>query len=277
MTDPQKPKNWMILGAVIVALAALNAWMTLRSFQVSEQLADRLDQSDTQRLFWLICHDGGSDGDRTSAFLKLLSAGNTEWKSARLNRLQLGRAELSKLQLEWVTFKDCDFRQADLKQANLKRCSFELSKLNECDFTGSELIECGFLKSDLNEAILREANLRGASFEQAEAKNATLVLADLSGAKLLMADFTGANLTGARMTGTNLEGAIFRKANLSLVRFQDTNVEEADLTNSNWWRSSGLTPNQLKILATKFAPNKDADPNWIKDFALWLETQTGSK
>ena len=56
---------------------------------------------------------------------------------------------------------------------------------------------------------------------------------------------------------------------LSLARFDGANLKDADFSNANWWRARGLTPEQVELFRTKFAPAPDADPALKLDYEQW--------
>ena len=73
----------MAMMALLV-LVSLNLWLLDKNLQIQQQVSK-------EHLFWILCHDGASSEERSRAFVRLLADGNTEWKSARLNRLNLKR------------------------------------------------------------------------------------------------------------------------------------------------------------------------------------------
>jgi uncharacterized protein YjbI with pentapeptide repeats len=131
------------------------------------------------------------------------------------------------------------------------------------------------IKADLTGANLRAADLTSASLEQCTARDAIFILANLSEADLLMADLTDSNLTGAKLMGANLEAAILRGTDLALANLANANLTNTDLTDSSWWRTRGLTSDQIARFAKQFAPTKAADESRRNDFARWLKAYAG--
>ena len=259
---------WVCLAALFVALGVLLTSNVRLMLEINES---RKEDS-AERLFWLLCHERSSSDERTHAFLELIKAGNTEWKSARLEKLKLAGADLADVDIQLANLRESDLTQASFRQAKLFRTSFELSDLSKADLSKANLTESTFLKAKMNGANLREALMVAASLEQVTAHDVDLILTDLTEAHLLMADLTGSNLTGANLTNANLEAAILKGANLSLTRLVGTNLKDTDFTDSNWWRAQGLDDEQLETLLQKFTPTKNARSAYKKDFLLWAKT-----
>ncbi len=257
-------------GLVWLAIVLLAGFVSLNLWMLNDNLWLQ-KQHEKEHLFWMICHEGASSEERTHAFVRLVAAGNTEWKSARLCKLKLQGADLNGIDLHQAELDDGDFTRANLTDARLDRSKLHLANLSDADLSGAEMVEADFLKANLSGAKFRDANLRSVSFEQANLQGANLVLADMTEAHLLMADLTQCNLMGANLSGANLEAAVLVRANLSLARLTDTNILDTDFTDSNWWRASGLTGQQILELQQKFPPSKNADPAFQRDFVIWAQ------
>ena len=249
-------------GVVLCALITANLWLILAHLDLSARY-------DHAHLFWTLCHDGSTPAKRSDTFLQLVAAGNTEWRSARLTKLQLHSADLENVDLRYADFSETDLSDARLTGSRLNGSRFQLARLTGADLQQADLAETQFLKADLSGTKLRAAKLIAASLEQANLKGADLVLADLSDAYLLMTDFSNANLTGANLSGANLESAVLRAADLSLTRLNGANLQEANLSDSNWWRARGLLSDQIADLQKRFPPSEKADASRQNDFALW--------
>jgi hypothetical protein len=51
----------------------------------------------------------------------------------------------------------------------------------------------------------------------------------------------------------------------------ETDLKDADFTNSNWWRARGLTTAQLEVLKKEFVPTEDAPVTLKEDYREWLD------
>ncbi|GAA1772032.1 pentapeptide repeat-containing protein [Nonomuraea bangladeshensis] len=89
------------------------------------------------------------------------------------------------------------------------------------------------------------AQLAHADFSQSD-----LFYASFSGADLRFADFHGACLVRTNLTDANLEGANLRGADLSDAQLGNVNVKNADLRGADLRSVFGLTPAQIKSVAT---------------------------
>lgn len=267
--QPSVTLRYRALGAgfvlLLLALVSFNGWLAYSH-------ASRSEQQEIERWFWLLCHDGSTAAERTTAFMRLVSAGNAEWKSARLSELNLAGADLPDLDLQQANVTGSDLSGANLARAKLTGSAIQLSDLTGADLSHAELAETSFLKSTLDDVNFREANMAGGSLEQSHAHNAQLILVDLTEANLLMADLTGANLTGANLTAANLDAAILRGANLALARLSNAQMRDTDFTNANWWRAQGLPSDILDEFQTRFPPTEDAPETLQNDYLLWLQS-----
>jgi uncharacterized protein YjbI with pentapeptide repeats len=88
-----------------------------------------------------------------------------------------------------------------------------------------------------------------------------------------MANLARAKLNGANLSGAKLEAAVLRGANLSLARMNGADLKEADFANANWWRSRGLSLEQLDLLKKKFAPATNAEPALQLDYDQWVKRE----
>jgi len=256
----------LFVGSLI--LLTSNVWLML-------EIRESRDVQSVEHLFWLLCHERSTSAERTHAFLELIKARNTEWKSARLGKLNLAGADLIAVDVQFANLIEGDLTKVSFQEADLFRTSFELTDLSDANLSKANLSESTFFKTKLNGANLRDAVLVASSLEQATAHNANLILADLSEAHLLMTDLTGANLTGANLSNANLEAAILTGARLSLTRLTGANLKDTDFTDSNWWRARGLDDDQQRLFVKKFAPGKNADPMYRQDFERWAKGLTG--
>ena len=257
-----------VTGVLAVALLTLMIWQN----SLSNDHRASSDSVRIERQFWLLCHENSTSSQRTSAFLDLVAAGNTEWRSARLDKLELEGVDLSGADLHDARFEAGNLKRANLQNAVLQRASLRLCELRNADFSNAVMHSADLLKADFGGAEFRGTDLKSASLEQAIGREAVFVLADLSDANLVLADLSKANLTGARFNGANLESAILRGADLALANLTDARLKGADLTDSSWWRARGLTSDQIVEFAKTFAPTDAADESRRNDFLLWLQT-----
>jgi len=254
---------WGLAG--IVVLLSLNAWLT------SNHL-DRQARASRERLFWVICHEGGTPESRRDAFLTLVAEGNSVWTAARLDKLDLDGVDLSGAFLAGAMFDGSRLVDAQLMRTDLLQASLKTVDLRKAALTSAQMEEIMALKAKFDEAHLFEANLRSASLEQVHAHQANFVKADLSDAYLYMADFTGSTFTSANLSDANLEAAIFRDTDLSLAVMDGVRIVDADFSGANWWRAQGFTQSQLDELSAKFAPDEDATAEIRDDYQRWLDT-----
>ena len=254
---------WLFGVSSLLALLTGNLWLLNRAQMARVQSA-------TEHDFWVVSH-AYPERERTEAFLHLITAGNKEWRSARLSGLNLAGLSLPNANLEHA-----DFSGANLHQGSFVGARFTDSKLVNADLTKADLSEADLAGADMFKTLirgaqLRRANLRGAVLQQVEAQGAVLIAANLADGYLLMANLTGAKLEAADLSGANLEAAILKEANLSLARLNGAKLKDADLTNCNWWRARGIASDQLALLIKNFPPTAKADVALRQDYQDWLK------
>lgn len=260
---PVRAALFWVLGMAAVVVLTINVW--LLSSQVS-----RMTQSSRERAFWALCHSGTTSTQRTECFLQLVADGNTEWKSAKLEMLDLTGADLSSAELEGAVFSSCELVEADFTDALLNKAGLDNSNISKSVFAGAKIRNATFFKSELAEADFRNADLLSTSFEQARVHGATFVAAKMGDAFLAMTDMTGSDFTGADLSGANLEAAIMKNTNLALANLYGTQLVDTDFTDSNWWRARGLSSAQLDHLTVEYAPTADSTESRQRDFSIWL-------
>lgn len=266
-----RPRSWwnLIAGAALLSALLFTLYLLTENLRILREQQAAGEANSREHLFWMIFHDEAEADERTSAFLKLVSDGNTEWLGARLARLDLTSVNLSGQNLRLVDLEGSKMKEAVLIEADLYRTLLKTVDLTDADLENANVVESDLLRATLDGANLRKAILTGSSLDQVSARNSVFVLADLSATRLSLADLTGADFTGADLTDANFEGAILREANLALARMEGTNLQDADLTNTNWWRARGLTAAQLAALTRDFEPNLDAPSSLREDYKLW--------
>jgi uncharacterized protein YjbI with pentapeptide repeats len=252
------------MAVALIALLTWNGWMAF-------QLAQTRSQMTTERRFWIVGHAVYPAAQRAEAFIELALAGNTDWKGAHLQELNLFGIKLPDADLQQAGFTATDLRRSDLSGARLTKATFVRADLTGANLAQAQLTGTDFTLARLIGADLRRANLRGAMLEQIQAKNATFIAADLAETDLLMADLSGANLSGADLSGADLEAASFANATLTLTRVPGVKLKDNDFTDSNWWRARGWASDQLAMLKQKFPPSAGAPEALKKDYDAWLK------
>jgi uncharacterized protein YjbI with pentapeptide repeats len=262
----------LVSGLVIMALAVL---LTVNVFLMLRQL-DSFTRNSREHAFWTLCHTGTTPVQRTELFLKLVIEGNTSWQSAMLDGLRLADVDLSGAQLKSALFTSCEMKNIRFADANLEGAALDMSDLSNANFANARLRNATLFKSTLTDADFRNADLLSTSLEQAKGHGAKFIAAKMGDAFLPMADFTDAEFTGADLSGANLEAAILRGADLALANLFGADLTDTDFTNTNWWRSRGLTTEQLDILAIAYPPDPDATDSRKRDFDIWLSRRAES-
>lgn len=250
-------------AVVLAALLTANLWL------MSAQLRNIASNS-REHAFWAVSHSGTTSEMRSRHLLQLVADGNTEWRSAYLSKMNmdgvnLSGASLAKISLSSGTFIDANFAESDLSSAVLDLCDF-----SEANFSKSNLRNATFFKSRLVDADFRNADMLSISLEQCVAGGANFVAAEMGDAFCPMADLSDADLTGADLSGANLEAAILNNANLALANFYGASLTDTDFTDTNWWRSRGMTSAQMDDFALLFPPTPNASEARQRDFELWL-------
>ncbi len=257
-----------VLLCLFVTIPNVLLWLTLIRLQ---------NERDKEHLFWLLCQPGYTNEQRSQALSELLWLGNKEWRSARLERLDLTGAQLAGANLQQAHMEGCKLAGADLTDTRLRQTQLDQADLSNADLTGADLFEADLLKANLQGAILVGANLRGADIGQAIAVDAKFVSADLTAAGLGLAVLTGADLRFAKLVEADLSLADLSSTNLMGTNFSDADLNQADLSNSNWWRAIGLSVELTEKLQELFPPRDDATEALTRDFQKWLAEQKSAQ
>ena len=256
-------------GAGLVAVLVLAALVTGNIWLTKQEQARR--QSTLEHDFWVVSHETYPARERAEAFLRLVAAGNREWRSARLDGLSLEGVSLPDTDLQRADFKDSKMARAVCTGARFAKSKFINTDLTQAELTKADLAAAELFKALLKGAQLRQANLRGAVLQQVDAPDASFAGANLCDAYLLMANLAGANFSAADLTGASLEAAVLKGANLSMARMSGVNLKDADLTDCNWWRARGLAAEQLALLIKNFPPTEQAAASLRDDYQTWLK------
>lgn len=263
--DRSHGRRWLFLGLLILcSMIAAQSWFISHSISLQAHHTK-------EHMFWLLCHDGATEQQRIGAFRQLIHMGNTEWRSARLERLDLTGIRLEERDLRWANFEGSKLIGAQLARAVLTRSGLKMADLSGADLSGANLVEADLFKADLRRAQLTGANLRGASLEQANATEALFTRADLTGATLTMTDLVSADLVLADLTDAILYVANLRSANLFLANLSGTELRRTDLKDTNWWRARGLRPETIADFNKRFPPSEQASEKLRQDYRRWLE------
>lgn len=263
-----KRSDWVVLSVVcVVALIGQSAWLW-------HALAHLRENSSKEHLFWVVCHEEASLAERTRAFLDLVELGNTEWRAAKLNGLDLTGVELAGAFLTEVNLDGCKLTRANLSGAILHRSTLKSTDLAEANLTGAQLLKADIGgRSILKGADFRFADMRGAYLDEAHAAGARFGRTNLMGANLVMADLSGADLREANLSGAKLSVVSLRQANLAGAVLSNADFDKPDFADANWWRTVGLPPQTVHQFNEKFQPSSAAPPQLREDYQRWLSEQ----
>jgi len=230
---------------------------------------------DDRQCFFLLCREDSTRNARREAFLTLAAKGHNEWRSARLDLLDLRGVDLGGAKL-----RRANFRGTDLSEARLVRTSFAHAVLQTANLLNVNAEGADFRGADFGRnAVLSGANLKGANLE-----GANLAAVEASGVQLIEARLRKADLNLANLVDANLEKADLRKANLYVARLKGANLrgarlkgarlEKADLTDTNWWRAKGIKKEVVRLMQ-EFEPGAEAPPALREDYEVWLKKKRG--
>lgn len=161
-------------------------------------------------------------------------------------KLQMSGSELNEL-----TIRDMDFSGADFSGAWLRGVKFENVILRSADFTNA-VMETEFSGSDLTGAKFSGAKVKGrvtdSKLDNAILAGAEIDLREAGGNSFKDADFTSGKLyisyfqANKEWRGNDFRGANFTDATVSGLR--ESNIEGANLTNTNFYAKKGTSQNQ---------------------------------
>ena len=266
--SPTPPRRWAgaLLNCAIVFTLAL---LTVNVYLITVQLS-KVPEDAREVAFWQLCHRRITPEQRTELFLKLVGDGNEEWRSAILKGMKLDGTDLSDAKLKYAVFSDCSMKQTHFANCLLDGGGLDNSDLTGADFSGAHVHNATFFKSELQDADFRNADLASTSFEQSRAHGAAFVSASMGDGFLAMADLTDCDLTNADLSGANLEAAILKNADLALANLYGARLADTDFTDSNWWRTKGLSSAKLDDLTLQYPPTANASKSRQRDFEIWL-------
>jgi uncharacterized protein YjbI with pentapeptide repeats len=125
----------------------------------------------------------------------------------------------------------------------------------------AKLVGADLRHTDLRGADLRGANLGGADLRSADLRNSNLSNAHLSGARLSNADLAFANLTF-----TDFSHAILIGADLAFVAFSGTQLGHTDLSHANL---IGADLTSADLIDTNFSGTQGLTPEMVKAARNW--------
>jgi uncharacterized protein YjbI with pentapeptide repeats len=225
-------------------------------------------------LFWALCQTEALEAERKRAFLALLETGHSEWRSARLQRLDLRGIDFTGKAMDGADLTGCNFSGTQLAGASLVNVELAVAELVGADLSRARLDGIHLFRSGLDQATLTDVSLRSAHLQEMSARGADFRGADLTDADLLMAKLTGSNLSMADFSGADLEAADLRGTELTGARFEAAKLKDTDFSDSNWWRARGFTTQSMERLKKEFTPGEAADSRLRADFERWRsETQ----
>lgn len=165
-------------------------------------------------------------------------------QGANLSGVDFSGIDMGYSDLRWTIQKGTIMKGTELRYAKQTIDGCELAKNAKCP--GARLSGANLRAAELEGAELTGADLTGASLKEAKLGKSNLSGANLSGADLTAANFDEANLSRATLDEATLLGTSFRGTNLSSAKlrnlprvyqlgFNNSNLENADFTNSNLW------------------------------------------
>lgn len=257
--------------AAFLAFSVLAVW----NLQMIRDAIERQDRNRTESVFWRLAQPGSEPADRKEAFLRLVAAGNREWRSANLNDLDFEDTTLDGVVLKNAVFDSCRFHKVHMYETKMSPGSFRLCRFTDADMIAIDLREAIVFKSTFLNCNLRQAQLTKASLEQSTLKNVDLSLADMAEAFLLLTRFEQCNLKGANLTDSTLTNARFIGTDLRGARLPGALFRDTDFTDSNWWRARGLPRILLDDCKRRYPPSKNAKQEFREDYAKWLKEIAG--
>lgn len=124
------------------------------------------------------------------------------------------------------------------------------------NFQNANLEDVSAIDADLQGAVFYSASMVGSQWRGAKLSFAALPSANLRNAGLQGTELRGADLAGANLKDADLTGAKLVGANLSLAFFANTDVTDADFTQTN------LEPEQLSGMCVRTGqPKPKLPPN----------------
>ena len=120
-----------------------------------------------------------------------------------------------------------------------------------------------------------QAFLELAAFGHTEWRSARLQDAVLTRARLNDAQLVDVDFGAVRLDEANLERADLTRANLKAADLSAASLSGAVLTDANWWRAVGLTPETIERLVNEFPPSPNAASERVEDYKRWQSERAG--
>lgn len=266
--------RWLLLVGFVAFAAAtcFCLWLIQQQLESLEARVAEEKQSTVEADFWKLTREGTTPEMRTESFLRLVRAGNAEWRLTRLNELDLDNAALNGTNLQYAQFNACSFKKAQLRNVEMTGGGFELcdlidANLQEIRMPGGQVFRCTIKRANLQNASLVRGRLEQTRFFDVKMYNADLTEANLELAVIQDSDLQNVNLTSANLKGTKIIRSDLRAARLPQALLVNT-----DFTDSNWWRARGLPPRMIEEYRKRFPPSKDAPKTIREDWELWQKT-----
>lgn len=257
------------LGLAATVLAGLGLYLTYRSSQEQQRIAQKQQELDSERLiterFTRAVEQLGSQNIDVRIggiySLEQIAEGSKEYQRTIMEVLSAfirNKSSLPKVIIKKNSNITTDIQSAltvigrrnsrdDLpgKSLNLTNTDLSGASLRAANFQAIILNGANLQKADLSAADLQGVSLRSAKLLTTNLRGANLQGANLNGANLQGANLNEANLQGANLVGVNLEGAKLANANLEKASFESANLNQTVFWNANL-KSAVLTKASLK-------------------------------
>jgi len=170
----------------------------------------------------------------------------------------LSGAILTKFQLENIDFSNCNLEKVNLNHANLESANLENANLQGAYLNLATLENANFNNANLEGAFIIKANLDYANLEDANLENANLYRSIFDDPSVIY--FSSEDLLkkyadgkkcfrGLCMEIDTLQRAYLRNVDFAYGIFQDVDLRNADLRNTNlsWCRFYSMTFNKADL------------------------------
>ena len=177
-----------------------------------------------------------------AANLNKASLRGSSWRSAgedrREDTFDDWIADLSDAQIKEANLDDANLSRVLMSRTNLIRSTLNHANLSGANLSGANLSSTQMVGSNLRDAVLTNASLTGADLGEAILTRANLYAARLGrvsalGTQLQFANLTQSDWQGADLSEANLSHANLRNANFSTTRLSGTNLGNSQMENVN--------------------------------------------
>lgn len=219
------------------------------------------------------------NGDMVALARTKIAQLSLEGDGLNQKQLTISECEIDQLQAEnskWIyaTAVEIDFSNWSIDGSHFELCSFIKSKGEKIDFSKVRFEKCNLYQSEFSGAkfrnadttIFAEAKLPGLDCEGADMHGCMFVKADVTGAR-----FDGANLTGAMFPEAVLTGASLVRIHAPNSVWHETDLTQADLDSANLNRASlrGAVFDKTNV---EHADMRDTDLHGVKSPLLNADT-----